>query len=134
MLRSCLMIFAVAVHLATFKAAAQTGPDLADMLGQAQRFTVKVRGTVVWPFAPEQSGTGSGTGFIIDREKGWILTNAHVVNRSPSTVEIAVGDTETDWIPADRVYVDNHLDIAVVKVMANTLPDDAVAARLGCTQ
>jgi S1-C subfamily serine protease len=103
------------------------------MLGQAQRFTVKVRGTVVWPFAPEQAGTGSGTGFIIDREKGWIH-RAHVVNRSPSTVEIAVGDTETDWIPADRVYVDNHLDIAVVKVMANTLPDDAMAAKLGCTQ
>jgi serine protease Do len=135
MSRSCLVIVSVAVQLAaTLGAAAQTGPDLADMLGQAQRFTVKVRGTVVWPFAPEQSGTGSGTGFIIDREKGWILTNAHVVNRSPSTVEIAVGDTETDWIPADRVYVDNHLDIAVVKVMANTLPDDAVAARLGCTQ
>ena len=81
MSRSCLMIFTVAVQLAaTLGAAAQTGPDLAGMLGQAQRFTVKVRGTVVWPFAPEQAGTGSGTGFIIDREKGWILTNAHVVN------------------------------------------------------
>ena len=88
MSRSCLMIFAAAAQLAaTFAAAAQTGaPDLADMLGQAQRFTVKVRGTVVWPFAPEHPGTGNGTGFIIDRDKGWILTNAHVVNRSPSTV------------------------------------------------
>ena len=81
MSRSCSMIFTVAVQLAaTLAAAAQTGPDLGDMLGQAQRFTVKVRGTVVWPFAPEPPGTGSGTGFIIDREKGWILTNAHVVN------------------------------------------------------
>ena len=135
MSRSRLMIFAAAVHLAaTFAAAAQTGPDLADMLGQAQRFTVKVRGTVVWPFAPEQPGTGSGTGFIIDRDKGWILTNAHVVNRSPSTVEIAVGDTESEWIAVDRVYVDNHLDIALLKVVPDKLPDDAVAAKLGCTQ
>jgi len=135
MSRSYLMMFAAAVHLAaTVAAAAQTGPDLADMLGQAQRFTVKVRGTVVWPFAPEQPGTGSGTGFIIDRDKGWILTNAHVVNRSPSTVEIAVGDTESEWIAADRVYVDNHLDIALVKVVPDKLPDDAVAAKLGCAQ
>jgi len=132
---SRLMILAVAVQLtATFAAVAQTGPDLADMLGQAQRFTVRVRGTVVWPFAPEQPGTGTGTGFIIDRDKGWILTNAHVARRSPSTVEIAVGDAEDEWIAADRVYVDNHLDIAVLKVAADKLSGDAIAAKLGCTQ
>ena len=135
MSRACSIAFAVAVGLAAPLAArAQTGPDLGDMLGEAQRFTVKVRGTVVWPFAPEAPGTGSGTGFIIDRERGWILTNAHVVGRSPSTVEVAIGDTESDWMPADRVYVDNHLDIAVVKVTPDQLPDKATAAKLGCSQ
>ena len=92
------------------------------MLVQAQRFTVKVRGTVIWPFSPEQVGTGTGTGFIIDREKGLVLTNAHVAKRSSSTVEIAVGEAENDWIAADRVYVDNHLDIAVLKVAIDKLP------------
>ena len=135
MSRACSIAFAVAVGLAAPLAArAQTGPDLGDMLGEAQRFTVKVRGTVVWPFAPEAPGTGSGTGFIIDRKKGWILTNAHVVGRSPSTVEVAIGDTESDWMAADRVYVDNHLDIAVVKVTPDQLPDNAIAAKLGCSQ
>lgn len=110
------------------------GVDLAAMLGQAQRFTVKVRGTVLWPLAPEQLGTGLGTGFIIDRDKGWILTNAHVAKRSPAAVEVAVGDAEGDWIAADRVYIDNHLDVAVVRVAPDRLPPDALAARLGCTQ
>jgi S1-C subfamily serine protease len=129
------MCLAVAAQLAAACAAlAQTAPDLAEMLGRAQRFTVKVRGTVVWPFAPEQPGTATGTGFIIDRAKGWILTNAHVARRSPSTVEIAVGDAENEWIGAERVYVDNHLDIAVLKVPADKLPADAMAARLGCAQ
>ena len=129
------MVLAAAIQLAAiFAAAAQSGPDLADMLGQAQRFTVKVRGTVFLPFAPEQPGTGTGTGFIIDRKKGWVLTNAHVARRSPSTVEVAVGDVENEWIPAERVYVDNHLDIAVLKVSADALPDNARAAKLGCTQ
>lgn len=132
---ACSIALAAAVGLAMPLAAnAQTGQDLGDMLGEAQRFTVKVRGTVAWPFAPEAPGTGSGTGFIIDRRQGWILTNAHVVNRSPSTVEVAIGDTESDWIAADRVYVDNHLDIAVVKVAPDRLPDNARAAKLGCSQ
>ena len=130
-----LTLLALAAQLATMApAAAQPAPDLGVMLGQAQRFTVKVRGTVVWPFAPEQFGTGLGTGFIIDREKGWILTNAHVAKRSPSIVEIAVGDGENEWILAERVYVDNHLDVAVLRVAPDKLPDDATAAKLGCTQ
>ena len=80
MSRACSIVFAVAVCLAKpLAASAQTEPDhLGNMLGEAERFTVKVRGTVVWPFAPEAPGAGSGTGFIIDREKGWLLTNAHV--------------------------------------------------------
>ena len=77
MFRSCLVLLAVAVALpVSTPAAAQSGLDLGAMLEQAQRFTVKVRGTALWPFAPEQMGTGLGTGFIIDREKGWILTNS----------------------------------------------------------
>src|SRR5215470_818874 len=126
MFRLRLVLLAVAVAIATTTpAAAQFGPDLGSMLEQAQRFTVKVRGTTLWPYAPEQMGTGLGTGFIIDREKGWILTNAHVARRSPSTVEIALGESENEWIPVQRVYVDNHLDIAVLKVA----PD-----KLGCKQ
>ena len=135
LLRSSLVALAVVAQLATTPAAkAQSSPDLADMLGQAQRFTVKVRGTVVWPFAPEQPGTGTGTGFIVARDKGWILTNAHVAKRSPAAVEIAVGDAESEWIAAERVYVDNHLDIAVLRVAPDKLHDDATAAKLGCSQ
>jgi serine protease Do len=135
MSRSRLILLAVAAQLAAASpSAAQSGADLGAMLEQAQRFTVKVRGTALWPFAPEQMGTGLGTGFIIDRDKGWILTNAHVAKRSHATVEIALGESETEWFPAQRVYVDNHLDIAVVKVAADSLPADARAAKLGCTQ
>ena len=135
MFRSCLISLAVAVQVAvTSAAAAQSAGDLGAMLDEAQRFTVRVRGTVLWPFAPETIGTGSGTGFIIDRDKGWILTNAHVARRSPATVEVAFGESEGEWYPVQRLYVDNHLDIAVLKVTADKLPPDATAAKLGCTQ
>jgi serine protease Do len=111
---------------------APAAPDLGALLREAQRYTVKLRATVNWPLAPEQFGTGQGTGFVIDREKGWILTNAHVAKRSPAAVEVALTDSESDWIPADRIYADNFLDIAVVKVDPDNLPPDAAQARLGC--
>lgn len=135
MLRFLLPLLAVAMPmLATPPAQAQGEANLGAMLGQAQKFTVKVRGTVQWPFLPEQIGTGLGTGFIIDRDKGWIITNAHVAKRSPATVEVSLTDVEGDWVAADRIYVDNHLDIAVLKVAADKLPAGAIAAKLGCKQ
>jgi serine protease Do len=135
MFRSSLIVLAIAVALAgPTPVAAQSGPDLGAMLEQAKRFTVKVRGTTLWPYSPEQMGTGLGTGFIIDRDEGWILTNAHVAKRSPSTVEIALGESENEWLPVQRVYVDNHLDIAVLRVAVDKLPEDAMAAKLGCAR
>jgi len=71
-------------------------------------------------FRTGANGHGPRTGFIIDRDKGWILTNAHVAKRSPSTVEIALGESETEWLPVQRIYVDNHLDIAVLKVATDS--------------
>lgn len=139
-LLACVAAGLIALCAPSQPATAQTPPgqpggaDLAAMLGQAQRFTVKVRGTVLWPLAPEQLGTGLGTGFIIDRDKGWILTNAHVAKRSPAAVEVAVGEAEGDWITADRIYLDNHLDVAVIRVAPERLPADALSARLGCTE
>ncbi len=115
-------------------AAAQSTPDLGAMLRDAQRYTVKVRATVNWPLAPEQFGTGQGTGFVIDREKGWILTNAHVAKRSPAMVEVALTDSESEWTPVDRIYADNFLDIAVVRIDPEKLPPETTQARLGCGQ
>lgn len=129
-----LIPLAIAAVTLAFPVAAQPAPDLGAMLRDAQKYTVKVRATVTWPLAPEQFGTGQGTGFVIDREKGWILTNAHVAKRSPAAVEIAVGDAEADWIPVERVYADNYLDIAVLKIAPDKLPPDSTQARLGCGQ
>ena len=118
-------------------AMAQSGSEPArgnveSMLDQAQRFTVRVRSTVTWPFAPEMPGTGFGTGFIVDLERGWILTNAHVARRSPATIEVAFGESDAQWLAAEKVFVDNHLDVAVVKLPKESFPADAAVARLGC--
>ncbi|MGL4241329.1 MAG: S1C family serine protease, partial [Beijerinckiaceae bacterium] len=127
------LAFAAAIGF-TGPVSAQSAPDLGAMLRDAQKYTVKVRATVNWPLAPEQFGTGQGTGFVIDRDKGWILTNAHVAKRSPATVEVALGDAEADWIPVERIYADNYLDIAIVRIAPDRLPPDTTQAKLGCGQ
>jgi len=123
---------AAALVLSLAPAAAQGAPDLGALLREAQRYTVKVRATVNWPLAPEQFGTGQGTGFVIDREKGWILTNAHVAKRSPAMVEVALTENEAEWTPVERLYADNFLDIAVVRIAPDKLPPDTAQAKLGC--
>jgi serine protease Do len=106
--------------------------DMSAMLRDAQNFTVKVRSTVTWPIQGDRFGTGQGTGFIIDKARGWILTNAHVARSSPGAVDIAFGDAETDWVAAERVYVDNLLDVAVLKLAPERFPPGMTEAKLGC--
>jgi serine protease DegQ len=107
-------------------------PDMSALLRDAQNYTVKVRSTVIWPLGTDRFGTGQGTGFFIDRSRGWIITNAHVAQSSPATVEVAFGDSESVWLPVERIYVDNHLDIAVLRLPPEKAPPTATQAKLGC--
>lgn len=109
-------------------------PDMSALMRDAQNYTVKVRSTVIWPISGDRFGTGQGTGFFVDKRRGWILTNAHVAQSSPATVEVAFGDTETAWISVERIYVDNHLDIAVLQLPRDKVPATATEAKLSCDQ
>ena len=48
---------------------------------RAIQYTVKIRTSVEIPFAGDDKGTVEGAGFLVDRERRWLLTNAHVVSR-----------------------------------------------------
>ncbi len=61
--------------------------------------------------SPKQEGVGSG--FIIDREKGYILTNNHVVGNAHK-ITITTFDGKT--FPAEIVGADSQTDVAVIKV------------------
>lgn len=57
-----------------------------------------------------------GSGFIIDAEKGYIVTNNHVI-RDADEVRITLHDDST--IPAEIIGRDEKVDIAVLKVDTN---------------
>ncbi|HPF77868.1 MAG TPA: DegQ family serine endoprotease [Alphaproteobacteria bacterium] len=62
---------------------------------------------------PSVPAASLGSGFIIDAENGYIVTNNHVV-RDADEVRITLSDDST--IPAKIVGVDEKIDIAVLKV------------------
>jgi S1-C subfamily serine protease len=64
------------------------------------------------PFGTGQSGTATGSGFVIDM-KGNILTNAHVVEGAS---QIAVRFGDGNLIPATLVGQDPSTDLALIRV------------------
>jgi serine protease Do len=84
------------------------------------------------PQRPAQKGQAVGTGFIVD-EKGWIVTNHHVVGKAD---EIMVTLSDGRKLPAKLMGGDEKTDIALIKVeSAKPLPyvtfGDAGKVRVG---
>lgn len=80
----------------------------------ARDYTVRIRTQITTPFMEDERGSFSGAGFLVDSTRGWVLTNAHVVGRSPSDVTVAfAGGT---FRAARKIYVDEFTDVAVIEV------------------
>ena len=60
-----------------------------DIFSKARAYTVRIKTSVPVPFAGDSRGTLIGAGFVVDAGRGWIMTNAHVVSRSPAKVQVA---------------------------------------------
>jgi S1-C subfamily serine protease len=106
-------LFSVILMLAPLLLAAKTPP--ADVILEgANQYTVKIRrGSTVG--LNENDGTSvQATGFLVDRARGWILTNAHVASRSPATLTVSFKGEK--YISARRIFVDRLLDVAVLEV------------------
>ncbi|MGD8349445.1 MAG: trypsin-like peptidase domain-containing protein [Gammaproteobacteria bacterium] len=97
---------------------------------EAARYTVKIETSTEHPFLGDRRGTTFGAGFLVDREKGWILTNRHVVAEAPSLVDVRFLDS--DYVAAEKLYLDPQVDLALIRIPPSSIPDNAVEARLGC--
>jgi S1-C subfamily serine protease len=118
---------AICMFLAPIPACAESTEDI---FGRAVLYTVQIKTAVPVPFEGEEQGTWSGAGFLVDRRRGWIMTNAHVVSRSPSTME--VGFRGKDFVDARKVYIDPYLDVAIVAIDNATIPPDTGDPEFDC--
>jgi len=46
-----------------------------DVIEQANRYTIKITTAVDYPFGTDKKGSFRGSGFLVDKERGWFLTN-----------------------------------------------------------
>ena len=99
-------------------------------LAKAEGYTVKIRTRVKYPPMKDNKGSHTGAGFLIDAERGWIATNAHVSSRNPESVEIAFKGQS--FVDAKLLFVDRYLDLAVLEVPRTKMPASAKEAQLMC--
>lgn len=85
-----------------------------DVFSKARHYTVQIRKAVSIPFGNDKKGTAFGAGFVVDTKRGWIMTNAHVVSRSPARLEVAFFGRK--FVPAKKIYVDPFLDLAIISI------------------
>lgn len=102
-----------------------------EILADAERYTVKVEVQTTIGLRNDERGRSSGTGFLIDKGRGWILTNAHVASRSPGRITVAFKDGEP--VLAKRIHVDAFMDVAILAIPLSEIPAAAIPAKLECS-
>lgn len=101
-----------------------------DIFSQAEKYTLELSIDITEPFIYDETGSFVGTAFLIDKKKGWILTNAHVVGKSPSSIQGRFKSGEYHDIK--KVYLDPVIDLAIIQIDPNNISDDALEAKLAC--
>jgi S1-C subfamily serine protease len=69
-------------------------PRWANTLERVVSATVAIKFSTVRHFDTERAGYGVATGFVVDKQRGLILTNRHVVRPGPVTAEATFLDHE----------------------------------------
>ena len=123
-------LLAGALWAGVLMGAASRAPANEEVFKTALKYTVQVRATLPVPFDGDRKGSGLGAGFVVDAERGWIMTNAHVVGRSPSRVEVAFHGR--DFVEVTKVYVDPFLDVAILRLTDRAAASGVEAPRLEC--
>jgi S1-C subfamily serine protease len=104
--------------------------EASGYLIKAEQYTVKVRTRVKYPPLKDNKGSFTGAGFLIDAKRGWIATNAHVSSRNPESLEVAFKGKS--FVDAELLFVDRYLDLSVLKVTPESIPDKSKEAELAC--
>lgn len=124
--RLCLLAL-LAIPPAFQAARAENGVE--PIFAAARSYTAYVRTRIAMPYIEDEQAAQIGAAFLVDQERGWLLTNGHVTGRSPGSVEVSFIDGRAR--AARPIYIDPYLDVAVLEV-ANRAGLPAAAATMDC--
>ena len=106
-----------------------------SFIDEASNYTVRFRVLVDHPFVEDTDEddvvkSWVGAGFVVDKSLGLIVTNAHVSGVANTYIKVAFKGER--FIKSELVYVDPELDIALVKIKPEQMPDNVKAGELSC--
>jgi len=104
--------------------------ELEKILKDANKYTVKIYNSTDTPFIEDSYSPSAGSGFLIDKTNGLIVTNAHVASYSPSLNR--VNFKYSDPIKSKQVYIDPEIDLAFLQIDPKDIPKTAIEAKLQC--
>ena len=104
--------------------------DLENILDQANKYTVKIYNSTDTPFIEDSYSPSSGSGFLIDKTNGIIITNAHVGSYSPALNR--VNFKYSDPVQTKQVYIDPDIDLELLQIDPKLIPKNAIEAKLQC--
>ena len=104
--------------------------ELQKILSDANRYTVKISHSTNTPFIEDNYNASFGSGILIDKTNGIIITNAHVSSYSPSINR--VNFKFSDPIQSKQIYIDPEIDLAFLQVDPKSIPKEAIEAKLQC--
>ena len=104
--------------------------ELEKILSDANKYTVKISHSTNTPFIEDNYNASFGSGILIDKTNGIIITNAHVSSYSPSINR--VNFKFSDPIQSKQIYIDPEIDLAFLQVDPKSIPKEATEAKLQC--
>ena len=120
----------IAVFIIVLLSATSAWSDDEDYFEKVLTYTVEITSQIKTPFMEDIQGILSGAGFLVDKERGWIVTNAHVASYSPAKITVSFKDE--DFVSGETVYIDRYLDLAVIKIATEKISSDKTEANLNC--
>jgi serine protease Do len=120
----------ILISIITLLSAASAWCSDENYFEQALTYTVEITSQIKIPFSEDYQGIYNGAGFLVDKERGWIVTNAHVASYSPAKIKVSFKDE--DFVPGETVYVDRYLDLAVIKINPERILNDKTEVNLKC--
>ena len=90
--------------------------DRAQAIESATQATVLIKTHLKHGFLEDDEAEGrwEGSGFLFNKEKGWILTNAHVAGFGPVSLRLKFEGQEK-FTSVERLFVDSKHDVAVIR-------------------
>ena len=114
-------------------ATAQSYSSEQEKIEAATTATVLIKTHLKHGFLEDEDATArwTGSGFLIDREQGWIMTNAHVAGYGASSIRLRF-EAQEKFANAKKVFLDGKHDIAIIQIDPERIPETTKALQFDC--